>query len=450
MTPALSAHRDLPGPRRRPFLGWRGNLLAFYRDPITFVQRGYQAYGEFFALAADPPQVVFALGPSANAQVLADPARFASPFLPEPLPRRFSDPSEALKRHPDLVTAYGATVLELTDQLLERWGIGQQLDVDFVMQRLALRIAAKTLLGIDDPERVDQIGAAVQSWTNSMFGAALSAWPLHLPGRAEQRVQRRSALLDGLIQATLDQNRARGAAPLHALLWATDQATELHGAELAGHVAAQFSIGYETLAAALTWTLFLLSQHLRILNDLGDALLRELGPAPSPHITVEQLERVPLLERVINESLRLLPPRCFGARMTTADGTLGMYRIPAGTTVVYSPYWTQRMPELYFAPQKFRPERWLYIEPSAAEFLPFGGAAAGGLGAPLALLGMKLVLARLLGRYRLALAPGAQIDRSVRLTLRPKAGMPMIITRPDHPVIRREPHGNIRDILTLS
>ena len=63
--------------------------------------------------------------------------------------------------------------------------------------------------------------------------------------------------------------------------------------------------------------------------------------------------------------------------------------------------------------------------------MPVGAGARRCLGATLATLVLKVVLALVLQRYRLQLLPGSRIDRQVHITLSPKAGMPMLVAPQD-------------------
>lgn len=151
------------------------------------------------------------------------------------------------------------------------------------------------------------------------------------------------------------------------------------------------------------------------------------GSAP----TVEQLGRMPLLERVIKESMRLLPTAAIGSRVSTGPFELGPYHFPRRTFVNFSQYLTHRLPELYPEPQRFKPERWETIDPSPYEYLPFGAGPRMCIGATFAMTELRIVLAMLLQRFRLAVVPGAQIDWGMTITLGIKGPLPMTVVAQD-------------------
>jgi cytochrome P450 len=203
-----------------------------------------------------------------------------------------------------------------------------------------------------------------------------------------------------------------------------------------------------TSANALTWTLLLLSQHPRVAADLLDELEGVLGgDAPS----VESLARLPLLDRVVKESLRVITPVPFNGRIVARPTELGGYTLPEGTEVFVSIYHTHHMPELYPRPEAFDPRRWESINPSVYEYHPFSAGPRMCIGATFAVLELKIVLSMVVQRYRLELAPRARIDRVGVIVLTSKKGLPMTLHRQDRAFDRGVGgvRGNVREMVEL-
>jgi cytochrome P450 len=97
-----------------------------------------------------------------------------------------------------------------------------------------------------------------------------------------------------------------------------------------------------------------------------------------------------------------------------------------------SPWVSHRDPRWFDDPLRFRPERWendfAKTLPRFA-YLPFGGGPRVCIGNNFALMEAILVLATVLQRYRLRLPPGQTIEPFASITLRPKQGMPMVVSR---------------------
>lgn len=459
----------IPGPRS-PF-GWRGQALAFLRDPIGLMVALRREYGDTSSVLRGYPWWMFAFGPAYNQLILSDAALYHStPIAPVATP-----PNTALARlthhlltmngdthrqqrrlmlpafHKKRVETYHGEMVVLTEQMLDTWRVGQPIDLAAAMQQLTLCIASRTLFGVDATHDAGNVGRLIHRWLAALESGGVMLLPRDLPASPLRRLLRLSDQLEARIKAMIAAKRADpNAQPdVLAMLIAArdDDGIGMTDDELIGQASLIFVAGHETSSNALTWTLFLLSQHPRVLADLRDELAGELrGAAPA----LEQLGRLPLLERVIKESMRLLPPATFMMRYTTRPTRLGPYALPTGATITVSPYITHHLPELYPAPERFDPARWETIAPGTYEYLPFGAGPHMCLGSTFALHEIKIVLAMLLQRYGLALQPGARIDRRVKITMAPRWGMPMTILPLGAAISPVAVRGNVREMVELA
>src|SRR5262249_19050456 len=140
------------------------------------------------------------------------------------------------------------------------------------------------------------------------------------------------------------------------------------------------------------------------------------GEIPTP----EELDRLELLDGVIRESLRLLPPAPWTTRIASSDGELGGHFIPRGAEVVVSIFHTHREEQIYQQPNRFDPGRWKHIRPSVFEFVAFGAGARSCIGSGLALFHMKLILAMVMRRHRLEFDSSQRLDPVLNITMAPK------------------------------
>ena len=122
--------------------------------------------------------------------------------------------------------------------------------------------------------------------------------------------------------------------------------------------------------------------------------------------------------------------------------------VPAGATVFYSPYLVQRMPEFFYAPDRFRPQRWSQIEPPPVAFAPLGLDPLAAWALPLVIEHAKLVVASVLQRYTIAPAAGMAVNRVRSTTLLvPQPDVAMVLMPRERAAPRREIQGNIRDLV---
>lgn len=113
--------------------------------------------------------------------------------------------------------------------------------------------------------------------------------------------------------------------------------------------------------------------------------------------------------------------------------------------VFYSQLMTHRLPDLYPNPDHFLPERLASIRPPIYEYLPFVAGTHMCIGAGFATQEMKVVLATLVQRYRLELAPNHKLD--VSLGMQPTTQMPVTLYRQDCHFAKGRVRGKIRDLL---
>jgi cytochrome P450 len=88
-------------------------------------------------------------------------------------------------------------------------------------------------------------------------------------------------------------------------------------------------------------------------------LSADVSPLPDADIA-GTMERLPYLNGVINETLRLFPTVPVTIRVSRVDTHLCDHPIPKGTEILISPWLINRSKELWGADAEvFRPERWI-------------------------------------------------------------------------------------------
>jgi cytochrome P450 len=135
---------------------------------------------------------------------------------------------------------------------------------------------------------------------------------------------------------------------------------------------------------------------------------------------------------VLEESMRLYPPAPLMSRDSAGPDRFGDIRIEANTSVMISPWVLHRHRTLwedpdYFDPERFAPGRREKIHRFA--YLPFGGGPRICIGQAFAIQEAMIILSSILQRFRLTLVPGYPVEAQARLTLRPRHGLKMALSR---------------------
>ena len=353
--------------------------------------------------------------------------------------RRLAQPAFHRKQIANLASLMVAE----TEAMLERWassprGRGKPFDLHREIGSLTLKIVAKALFGADVGEgavgRISEAQTFLNGYVDSRMGA-LPKLPHQVPTPNNVRYRRALKELDGIVYSLIDGRRREGGGEnlLSMLLEARDQETGegMGDAQLRDEAMTLLIAGNETTAVALSWAWYLLSRHLEINNRLQEELDAVLGGrAP----TFEDLPLLPYTTAVLKEAMRLYPPAWIFSRRPIEDDEIGGYRLPAGTTVLISPYVTHRNPEYWEEPETFNPERF-EEEPSAGRpefaYLPFGGGPRKCIGDRFALVEGVLILAAVAQRYNLRLVQGHKVAPEPLVTLRPKGGIQVFLEERD-------------------
>jgi cytochrome P450 len=146
----------------------------------------------------------------------------------------------------------------------------------------------------------------------------------------------------------------------------------------------------------------------------------------------EDLPRLAYTQMVVKETLRLYPQAyVLFARVAAEEVELGGYRIPPGSQLYPVPYIIHRDARWYPEPERFDPERFTperFDRLPACAWVPFGAGPRACVGAAFATMEMVLVVATVVQRVRLALAPEQGDPEPLPLfSLRPRGGLQMTV-----------------------
>jgi cytochrome P450 len=414
----------------------------------------------------------FTFHPDYTRQILSNPNLFYS-FSLDDIPFPFAD-IEALKSlttalsllngeqhkrqrrlmtpafHAGALPVYVDQIANLVDKFFGAWKQGDVVDVYQAMDLFTIFLSMEIFVGMQADEEGRRFAELFETVLRLLFSPPTFLLPYDLPGFPYHRLRVQGTELERQLKNLIHRRRQKGLGgsdSLSLFLQAHDEdGTKMTDDEIVGETVAVFRGGSKTSAGALAWTLFLLAEHPEIYSHLSDELAGTLrGAAP----TFEQLNQLPLLEGVVKESLRLIPPVVWGIRYSMESFEMGGYPFEKGSSVVYSSHVTHRMPEIFKDPLRFDPYRWETLKPSAYEYFPFNAGPRRCLGAEFAMMELKITLAILLQRYRFTLAPNQRIDRIGLTGSIPKQGLKMKLGGLDQGFEKTSVNGNIHRLVKL-
>ncbi|KAF7724272.1 Cytochrome P450 3A4 [Apophysomyces ossiformis] len=168
--------------------------------------------------------------------------------------------------------------------------------------------------------------------------------------------------------------------------------------EIRNDVVVYILAGHHTTASAISSAVGYLAANKDVQTKVREEILACLGNEPVDVIpTDDQIKRMPYLNMVIKETLRIASPSVsLGPRYAAEDCELAGHFVPKGTTVVVHVSALQRDPQLWEDPDKFVPDRFDTKTLSAVHsYLPFGKGQRKCIGMNLSLVEQITFLAML-------------------------------------------------------
>lgn len=438
-----------PGPRQIfPLSG----LLSYRKGPLPFFQNLAARFGDLSYFRLGPQEAFFLNHPDYIKDVLVtNHASFhkglalqrAKRLLGEGLltsedevhrrQRRLAQPAfhrSRIASYAQVMTAYGS-------QTCTRWRDGDTLDMSAEMMQLTLGIVGKTLFDADVVSDAQEVGEAMTVVMDLFNTITIPFFELiqKLPLPQLRRFDTAKARLDAIIYRLIEQRRLAGEDRgdlLSMLLLAHD--TEVDGGrmtdeQLRDELMTIFLAGHETTANALTWTWYLLSSNPEAEARLHEEIDRVLeGRLPD----FDDVTKLKYTEMVLAESMRLYPPAWALGRLAMEDFEIGGYVVPRKSLVLMSQFVMHRDPRYFADPLKFDPDRWTTeARESRPQFsyFPFGGGPRRCIGEGFAWMEGILLIATIARQWQMRLVPNHPVVLKPVITLRPKHGMRMTVSR---------------------
>jgi cytochrome P450 len=447
---AASTGGRAPGPRGNLLMG---SLPAYKRNPVRFFCDLQEAYGDVVRFRLGPYPCHLITHPDGISHVIqVNDRNYCRGRFYEKFKIFFGHglltlDGEDWRTHRHVaqpaflrtvISGAAPHVVAATAEMLDRWdryaGDDRPLPVIPEAMRLTLATLSRTLFGLDVSDEHQPIGQAVDFGVKTMFnqGTLDEMLPSWLPTRRNKGIAVNRVVLAQMVQR-IRSGHDRGTATVDLVdLFeaAIDPRTGQPWTEreILDEVLTVFLAGQETSAMALSWAVQLLGTHPEVLAELA----AEADPLTDEDLLDPQLKALPYAKMVVEETLRMHPPIWLYTRDALADDEVLGYRIPAGSSVLVSPFATHRRTDLWPDPDEFRPRR---FDPASREkrarfaYFPFGGGPRQCIGMHMALHELQIMVAMIAKRFDVEVPGGpADVGEAV-LSLRPAGGVTVRLRR---------------------
>lgn len=437
--------------------GPKGGFLSgcadeFKNHPLEFMEKLQAEHGNICTFNFGPFPLVFLNEPDLIHEVLVSKSNIFTKDVGLRNNREFfgqgllSSEGELWKRQrklaaptfsPKSIEGYGQVMVDHGQKLIDQWQDGQTYNIQHEMMILTLGIAMKTLFDADldeDHKALEEALTSAQHYlTERMNDPIVLMFPEWVPFPTNVHLLEAIRFVDDYIYKLIKERRGNtnGRTDLLSkfLEIQDEDGSPMSDKQIRDEVFTLFFAGHETTALTLTWTLYQIAQH----PDVEERLLKEFNDllADGKKLSARDYYSLPYTEKVVKETMRMLPPVWGIGREASEACEVGGYEIPKGMAVLMSQWVMHKDKRFYKDPHVFNPDRWTkeFEEnlPKMAYF-PFGGGPRVCIGNGFAMLEAALLLVQIVKNFHLEV-----VDRNVELlpavTLRPKNGINMRLKR---------------------
>jgi cytochrome P450 family 135 len=390
----------LPGPDSNVL----AQTVAFHRDPLGFLRRQQERFGDVFRirlLTARPTFVV--TDPAAVRDLLeADPERAHAgearrAVLPFASSRSvFGGDAEAHRSarariapvlSTEAIDARRPEMARIAERHAAGWPTGRPFRLLSRMRTLCDEIFVRLVLGVRDERLAAELTKAIGRMLRTPGNP-----PLTLPGKGDGLMgefgnalfEQRQAPVVAALSVAVEGRRAEAGDEVDVLGCMIAAEERLTTEQIVDELMSLLMAAQEPPSIALTWIL----ERLRRETRLEEEFLAD--------------PRSPFSDAVVRETLRLRPPASGALRRLREPMRIEGQELPQGATVLLPTSLVHRDPRGFRDPDRFQPERWFADITPSWPYFPFGGGARRCVGEPLAHAEIETVIPAVLRRLRLS------------------------------------------------
>jgi enediyne biosynthesis protein E7 len=347
--------------------------------------------------------------------------------------RRLQSLSQPLLKSLDL-NAFAAATYRAFGKVAEKLAAGASssvgIPIDQHLNVAAAQIISESILGF----QLDELGttafddirsvlrhSASNTW--NMAGSETTVSPERmLEGR--NGITRLSSAVNALVQKRRTSATGKG---LLGILAAADEGT----VDIFGELCTLLFAGFDTSAAAVGWSLWLLAKRPDLQELLRSKIRAAMGSETTP--ALEHVDQLPELMGFINEALRLFPPIPILSRIAIEKDSINEEPIEAGQRLLISVIGLHLDPRSFADPMKAVIGRYPNGRPTKEQMqglMPFSMGPRVCGGARLAMVELPIALMTLVSELRFVLPKDDRLQFSWEASMRRRGGHSFIVQKP--------------------
>jgi cytochrome P450 len=388
--PAVSRPALPPGPDSNVL----AQTVAFHRDPLTFLRRQQERFGDVFQIrlltarptfvVTEPEAVEELLGADPERAHAGEARRAALPFASErsvfggdATAHRSARARIAPVLSTDVINSRCPEMAQIAARHAAEWPIGRPFRLLSRMRTLCDEIFVRLVLGVRDEANASELTKAIGRMLRTPGNP-----PVTLPGKGDGLMgevgnalfEQRQAPVVSALTAAVETRRAEATDEVDVLGCMVADEAGLTTEQIVDELISLLMAAQEPPSIALSWIL----ERLRRETRLEEEFLAD--------------PRSPFSDAVVRETLRLRPPASGALRRLLEPMRVEDHELPRGATVLLPTSLVHRDPRGFRDPDRFEPERWLADITPSWPYFPFGGGGRRCVGEPLAHAEIETVL----------------------------------------------------------
>ncbi|MEX0798023.1 MAG: cytochrome P450 [Bacteriovoracaceae bacterium] len=311
---------------------------------------------------------------------------------------------------PRYIESCAAIILNKTKENLKAYiekSQDTEADIYDYYAKATFDIIIATIIGIDYSSRFKELNFALNYVSDYLTRS--NYLPFELPRWAspsKKKYRECQNLLDEIIfesvEAQKSQDKRKDSSMISLLLEAQEKnpGIEFSDQRIRDNIITLMFAGFETSALTLSWLSCLLAAH----PQTQEELYQEIKGLSLDSIKVKDFDNYPVLDAVVNETMRLYPAGWAWTRMAREDDDINGFSVKKNDIILLSPYLTQRDPLIWENPNEFQHKRFMNVEPGKYppfSFFPFGGGPRICVGKQFGTVEIKMILVWTLQNYKL-------------------------------------------------
>ena len=428
-----------------------GNLASLRSDPLKFVTRIKESYGDtvkvasigshFWYQVTNPFDVERVLRTNAQNYGRNKEIKELQLFVGNGLVANSNDESWLAQRRllqpgfdKQHVTDSTKKIVNSVEQMIKSWYTQEKKHFELIreLKRLTLKISGEVFFDVDllsFSDNLERVINVAQAYVFSRYSHPIKA-PANFPTPNNIRFKVAKGTLDKKIYKIIEERRNQKNLSeqndiLSILLNHQKLVGNFNDQQVRDELVSLISAGYDFQAITLAWCWYLLALHPQEQDKAYQQIQQVIGDR---NPTEEDISKLTCTKNVLQEAMRLYPAYWMILRRSKEKDQLGDFEIEADKTISLPIYLTQRNPEYWSDPDSFKPDRFNSKHAEIA-YLAFGSGPHQCISKHFTLMEMQIILVMLLQKFRFEVSSPETVRPEGSINLRPYRGLNVFFTR---------------------